>query len=50
MASEQCRIEADALGMGLDDIGHALIGEPRSDLATFADATRALLESARHRG
>ena len=37
VAGEQRGIEPDALGMNLDDIGDALIGEPIADLAALAD-------------
>jgi hypothetical protein len=37
VASEQRRIEAKALGVGLDDIGHALVGKPRPDLAALSN-------------
>jgi hypothetical protein len=40
VAGELRRIEANALGMGLNDIGYALIGEPRADLAALTDRAK----------
>jgi hypothetical protein len=39
MASEQDGIEAHALGVRLDDIGHGLIGQPLGNLAALPDRT-----------
>jgi hypothetical protein len=37
VASEQCGIEADPLGMRFDDVCHALVSEPIAQLAALAD-------------
>jgi hypothetical protein len=37
MTGKQLRIEPDALGMHLDDIGDGLIGEPGPDLAASCE-------------